>query len=44
MIAGAPPSPTLLEGLRELNIRPLHIYGLTETYGPITTNAPLAEW
>ena len=44
MIAGAPPSPTLLEGLRELNIRPLHIYGLTETYGPITTNAPLPEW
>src|SRR5215203_3134851 len=44
MIAGAPPSPTLLEGLRELNIRPLHIYGLTETYGPITTSAPPAEW
>src|SRR5215204_5228835 len=36
-IAGAPPSPTLLEGLLGLNIRPLHIYGLTETYGPMTT-------
>jgi hypothetical protein len=26
-IAGAPPSPTLLGGLLELNINPMHIYG-----------------
>ncbi len=37
-IAGYVPSPALLEQLMELNIRPLHIYGLTETYGPITVN------
>ena len=37
-IAGAPPSPTLLGGLLELNIKPMHIYGLTETYGPMTTS------
>ena len=43
-IAGAPPSPTLLGQLEELNIRPLHIYGLTETYGPMTTSAPREEW
>jgi fatty-acyl-CoA synthase len=43
-IAGAPPSPTLLGGLLELNIRPLHIYGLTETYGPMTTSGVHPEW
>jgi fatty-acyl-CoA synthase len=43
-IAGSPPSPTLIGQLLELNIRPLHIYGLTETYGPITTSAPRKEW
>jgi fatty-acyl-CoA synthase len=35
-VAGAPPSPTLLARLRELNFRPVHVYGLTETYGPHT--------
>jgi fatty-acyl-CoA synthase len=30
-IAGAPPSPTLLARLKELHIRPVHAYGLTET-------------
>jgi fatty-acyl-CoA synthase len=43
-IAGAAPSPTLLEGLLELNIRPMHIYGLTETYGPMTTSGVHPEW
>jgi fatty-acyl-CoA synthase len=33
---GSPPSPTLLGRLRELNITPHHLYGLTETYAPIT--------
>ena len=35
-VAGAPPSPTLLGQLGELNFRPVHVYGLTETYGPYT--------
>jgi fatty-acyl-CoA synthase len=39
-IAGAPPSPTLLERIKVLNFRPVHVYGLTETYGPIT----ICEW
>jgi fatty-acyl-CoA synthase len=43
-IAGAPPSPTLLGGLLDLNIRPMHIYGLTETYGPMTTSGVHPEW
>ena len=43
-IAGAPPSPTLLGQLEGFNIRPLHIYGLTETYGPMTTCVPKKEW
>jgi fatty-acyl-CoA synthase len=43
-IAGYVPSPALLGSLLELNIRPIHLYGLTETYGPITTSAPREEW
>ena len=40
VVAGAPPSPTLLGRMKELNLRPIHVYGLTETYGPYT----LCEW
>ena len=43
-VAGAPPSPTLLGRLRELGFRPVHVYGLTETYGPHTVGAWHAEW
>ena len=43
-VAGAPPSPTLLGRLRELGFRPVHVYGLTETYGPHTVCAWHAEW
>jgi fatty-acyl-CoA synthase len=39
-VAGAPPSPTLLGQMRALNMRPIHLYGLTESYGPHT----LCEW
>src|ERR671933_679849 len=37
-VAAAPPSPTLLQRMDELNIRIVHVYGLTETYGPHTVN------
>ncbi len=40
MVAAAPPAPTLLALMRELNLSPIHVYGLTETYGPIT----ICEW
>jgi fatty-acyl-CoA synthase len=43
-VAGAPPSPTLLGRLKELNLRPVHVYGLTETYGPHTVCAWHPEW
>jgi fatty-acyl-CoA synthase len=36
MVAAAPPSPTLLGRMSELNFHVVHVYGLTETYGPIT--------
>ncbi len=31
---GAPPSPTLLARMEQLGIEIIHLYGLTETYGP----------
>jgi fatty-acyl-CoA synthase len=36
--AGAPPSPTLIGRLAELNFDLEHVYGLTETYGPFMIN------
>lgn len=44
LVAGAPPSPTLLGQLHTRNFRPLHVYGLTETYGPVTICAWHREW
>jgi fatty-acyl-CoA synthase len=43
-VAGAPPSPTLLGQLKTRNFRPIHVYGLTETYAPITSCAWHREW
>ncbi len=34
--AGAPPAPTTIAQLEALGARVNHVYGLTETYGPIT--------
>ncbi len=34
--AGAPPSPTIIEAIEGLGARLVHVYGLTETYGPHT--------
>jgi fatty-acyl-CoA synthase len=44
LVAGAPPSPTLLGQLKARNFRPIHVYGLTETYGPITICAWQRAW
>ena len=44
LVAGAPPSPTLLARLEELNIRAIHVYGLTETYGPQTLCVKQESW
>jgi fatty-acyl-CoA synthase len=43
-MGGAPPSPTLLARLRDLNFLPVQGYGLTETYAPITTNQLRRSW
>jgi fatty-acyl-CoA synthase len=37
---GSPPSPALLSSLNALGIDVLHVYGLTETYGP----AAICDW
>jgi acyl-CoA synthetase (AMP-forming)/AMP-acid ligase II len=44
MVAASPPSPTLLARMAELNFRIVHVYGLTETYGPITVCPTQEEW
>ena len=43
-IGGSPPSPTLLARMAALNFRPVHVYGLTETYAPYTVCEPQEEW
>ena len=44
MVAAAPPSPTLFARMNELNFRIVHVYGLTETYGPITVSPEQEGW
>jgi fatty-acyl-CoA synthase len=44
MVGGSPPSPTLLARLRALNVRPIQVYGLTETYAPFTVRTWRSEW
>jgi fatty-acyl-CoA synthase len=41
---GAPPSPTLLAKMAALNLKPVHVYGLTETYAPYTVCEPRDTW
>jgi acyl-CoA synthetase (AMP-forming)/AMP-acid ligase II len=43
-IGGAPPSPTILARMRELNLHAVHVYGLTETYGPTTVSPEQETW
>jgi fatty-acyl-CoA synthase len=44
MVAAAPPSPTLFARMSELNFRVVHVYGLTETYGPTTVCPEQEAW
>jgi fatty-acyl-CoA synthase len=41
---GAPPSATLLARMDEMNLAVTHLYGLTETYGPLAINEWQPEW
>jgi fatty-acyl-CoA synthase len=43
-VGGSPPSPALLERAAQLNIDVTHLYGLTETYGPIAVCAWNPAW
>jgi fatty-acyl-CoA synthase len=41
---GAPPSPALLARMGPMNLAVTHLYGLTETYGPLAINEWQPEW
>jgi fatty-acyl-CoA synthase len=41
---GAPPSPTLLGALQEIRMDVTHLYGLTETFGPLAINQWQPDW
>ena len=42
--AGAPPSPTIIAAFADLNVRVVHVYGLTETYGAYTMCEEQEAW
>jgi fatty-acyl-CoA synthase len=41
---GAPPTPTLLSTTQRLRMNVTHLYGLTETFGPLAINEWQPEW
>nr|KMM73183.1 2-succinylbenzoate-CoA ligase [Coccidioides posadasii RMSCC 3488] len=43
-VAASPPTPHLFEQMLSLNLHPVHVYGMTETYGPITKGYYMPEW
>ncbi|KAJ5183540.1 hypothetical protein N7492_001156 [Penicillium capsulatum] len=43
-VAASPPTPHLFEQMSNLNLQPVHVYGMTETYGPITKGYFLPQW
>jgi acyl-CoA synthetase (AMP-forming)/AMP-acid ligase II len=43
-VAASPPSAHLFEQMTDLNLHPVHVYGLTETYGPITKGYLMPSW
>jgi fatty-acyl-CoA synthase len=43
-VGGAPPAPALLQRAARLNLHVTHLYGLTETYGPIAVCAWNPDW
>lgn len=43
-VAASPPSGHLFEQMTKLNLWPVHVYGLTETYGPITKGYHMSAW
>ncbi|KAA8911617.1 hypothetical protein TRICI_003775 [Trichomonascus ciferrii] len=43
-VAASPPSAQLFKDMTALNLVPVHMYGLTETYGPFTRTYYKEEW
>ncbi|RMX73384.1 hypothetical protein D0869_13658 [Hortaea werneckii] len=43
-VAASPPSAHLFETMEALNLHPVHVYGLTETYGPVTKGYHMPGW
>ncbi|TGJ78760.1 hypothetical protein E0Z10_g10006 [Xylaria hypoxylon] len=43
-VAASPPTSHLLEQMTKLNLIPVHVYGMTETYGPITKGYYMPAW
>jgi acyl-CoA synthetase (AMP-forming)/AMP-acid ligase II len=43
-VAASPPTAHLFEQMTNLNLHPVHVYGMTETYGPITKGYYLPQW
>ena len=44
MVAGAAPPASMIEGMERMGFDLLHVYGLTETYGPATVCPPHEHW
>jgi fatty-acyl-CoA synthase len=44
MTAGAAPPASVIEGMESLGFQITHVYGLTETYGPMVVSAWRSEW
>ncbi|WP_445627244.1 acyl--CoA ligase family protein [Nostoc sp. DSM 114167] len=42
--AGAPPSPILIEKLTKIGAKIIHVYGLTEVYGPYSVCEYQSDW
>jgi fatty-acyl-CoA synthase len=42
--AGAPPSPTTILQMEQMGFRIVHVYGLTESYGPYSVCQSQSEW
>ncbi|KAI1824852.1 AMP-binding domain-containing protein [Xylaria intraflava] len=43
-VAASPPTAHLFEQMSNLNLYPVHVYGMTETYGPITKGYHMPLW
>ena len=44
MTAGAPPPAAVIQGMESHGFRVIHLYGLTETYGPATISEWQEQW